>query len=190
MEEFAAQNAAWDTRLVEAAGAAAAMLDAMRERHAAELRDFQQRMLSKGGAPRHSKKYIDLRHVQSVLASQKRYAAAAAIKDKADELLAVETDAWQRDLERDMLRKEEIFKVRLQVEADALRGRIAASRGELIRARQLALERAVQRYHNVMKETEKAATRESAALEAAITKEELAKASANRSRSTTTRAKR
>ena len=174
MEEFASQNAAWDATLADAAGKAGALLEAMRDRHACELRDLQQRMLARGGTPRHTKKYLDLRHVQSVLAAQKRYAAAAAIKDKADDLMAVETEAWQRDVERDMMRKEELFKVRLQTEADALRSRIAARRGELVRARQLALERAVQRYDNVKKEEEKAAGRETAALEAALLAEALA----------------
>lgn len=173
--EFAAFNAAWDARTSAADAAAAALLAAARERHAGELRDLQQRMLASVGAPRHSRAYLDMRHAQHTLAQQKRYEAAAALKAKADDLLAVESERWAREREREMLRKEDVFKVRLAAEVDALRGRIAAKRGELNRERQRALEKLLQRYANVKAGVAKEHAGQAAALTAALEQEALAR---------------
>jgi hypothetical protein len=42
------------------------------ERHAAELREFQQKLIARGTLPRHSKEYHNLRKIQETLAKQKK----------------------------------------------------------------------------------------------------------------------
>ena len=155
--------------------AAIGLLAAARERHAGELRDLQQRMLASVGAPRHSRAYIDLRHAQHTLAQQKRSEAAAALKAQADELLASETEAWTQEKEREMLRKEDIFKTRLAAEAEALRARITTKRGELNRARHRALEGLLQRYANVKATLAKEHAMQAGVLDAGLQRETLAR---------------
>lgn len=43
----------------------------VKERHAAELRDFQQRLLAKPTATRYSREYLNLRKIQETLAKAK-----------------------------------------------------------------------------------------------------------------------
>ena len=124
------------------------------ERHADELRDFQQRLVVKALAPRHSKEYYNVREIQEKLARQKNYAAAAKLKDKADELMAFEEEAWNNEKQLEMVHKENVYKGHLSMEAEGLRKRIAQGRAEQNRARQLALERMLQRYSNVKAESE------------------------------------
>ena len=173
--EFTAFGVHWDQRMSAADDAAIGLLAAARERHAGELRDLQQRMLASVGAPRHSRAYIDLRHAQHTLAQQKRYEAAAALKAKADELLASETEAWTQEKEREMLRKEDIFKTRLAAEAEALRARITTKRGELNRARHRALEGLLQRYANVKATLAKEHAMQAGVLDAGLQRETLAR---------------
>jgi hypothetical protein len=58
------------------------------DRHADELRDFQQKLIAHSVQPRHSREYYNLRDIQAKLASTKNYAGAAKMKEKADELMA------------------------------------------------------------------------------------------------------
>lgn len=44
-----------------------AVMDAMRVRHADELRDLQQKLIARALAPRHSAEYLALRSVQDKL---------------------------------------------------------------------------------------------------------------------------
>lgn len=87
MLEFQQFNLLWDKKMAEYEENAAKLILAMKERHAAELRDFQQRLIAKASIPRHSKEYLNLRKIQEVLARQKNYVEAAKIKEKADELV-------------------------------------------------------------------------------------------------------
>jgi hypothetical protein len=119
------------------------------ERHADELRDFQQKLVAKATQPRHSREYYNLREIQERLAHSKNYAGAAKIKEKADELMAFEEEKWNNEKQLEMLHKENVFKARLAMEAEALRKRVAQGRAEQNRARQKALEMVLQRYYNV-----------------------------------------
>jgi hypothetical protein len=154
MMEFQQFNALQDAKMAAFEMNAQALMDALRERHAAELRDFQARLLAKVGPPRHSREYYTLRDVQGKLASGKNYAGAARLKEKADELMAYEEEKWSNEKQSEMLAKERAFKMKLAAEAEALKKRIAQGRGEVNRARQNELERLLQRYNNVKTETE------------------------------------
>lgn len=87
MLEFQQFNVEWDRRMADYEENAARLILAMKERHVAELREFQQKLIARATIPRHSKEYLNLRRIQDVLAKQKNYAEAAKIKQKADELV-------------------------------------------------------------------------------------------------------
>lgn len=154
MMEFQQFNALQDAKMAAFEMNAQALMDALRARHADELRDFQQRLLARAGGVRHSREYMTLRDVQGKLASGKNYAGAAKIKEKADELMAYEEDKWQNERQVEMLNKEKVFKTKLTQEAEALKKRISSGRGEANRNRQVELERLLQRYNNVKAEME------------------------------------
>lgn len=88
MLEFQQFNVEWDRRMADYEENAARLILAMKERHVAELREFQQKLIARATIPRHSKEYLNLRRIQDVLAKQKNYAEAAKIKQKADELVS------------------------------------------------------------------------------------------------------
>ena len=154
MMEFQQFNLLQDAKGAAFEQNAQALMDALRARHADELRDFQQRLLSHGNAARHSKEYYTLRDVQEKLASGRNYAGAAKIKAKADELMAWEEEKHANERQVEMLGKEKLFKQKLAVEAEALKRRVAQGRAEANRARQTDLERILQRYNNVKSELE------------------------------------
>ena len=112
MLEFQQFNAMWDAKMQSYEINGEQLMGAMKERHSDELRDFQQKLVSKATQPRHSKEYFDLREIQKKLVHQKNYAAAAKCKAKADELLAYEEDKWNNERQLEMLHRENIFKVR------------------------------------------------------------------------------
>ena len=120
----------------------------LQERHSDELREFQQKLVAKSTATRHSREYYDLREMQDKLAHNKNYAAAGKIKGKADELMAFEEEKWGNERHMEMLHKENVFKSKLSLEAESLRKRVAQGRAEQNRARQVALEKMLLRYHS------------------------------------------
>lgn len=63
--------------------------------------------------------------------------------------MAFEEEKWNNEKQLEMLHKENVFKARLAMEAEALRKRVAQGRAEQNRARQKALEMVLQRYYNV-----------------------------------------
>jgi hypothetical protein len=144
MLEFQQFNAMWDAKMQAYETNGAQLMQAMKERHADELRDFQQKLVAKATTTRHSREYYSLREVQERLAGNKNYAAAGKIKEKADELMAFEEEKWGNERHKEMLHKENVFKARLAMEADGLRKRVAQGRAEQNRARQLALEKMLQ----------------------------------------------
>ena len=144
MLEFQQFNAMWDAKMQAYETNGAQLMQAMKERHADELRDFQQKLVAKATTTRHSREYYNQREVQERLAHAKNYAAAAKIKEKADVLMAFEEEKWGNERHQEMLHKENVFKARLAMEADGLRKRVAQGRAEQNRARQLALEKMLQ----------------------------------------------
>ena len=187
LEEFGAFNACWDGRTVAFDEGAGASLTGARARHACALRDFQQRLLAKGAAPRHSKAYRDLRHVQETLARANLFEAAGAAKAKADALLAVEEEAWYATRHTENLRKEQLFRDRLELEVGTLKRRAGNARAELARGRAMALERLMQRYANVQAQLEREHRGQAVALDKALALEELARRAEASNRATAAR---
>lgn len=178
MLEFQQFNMIWDKKMAEYESHAEELVEAMKERHAAELRDFQRKLLGKQIRPKFSKDLLNLRKIQETLAKQKDYAEAHKIKLKADALEAWELEKWHSDRQQvgvpggagcvlfshccyvvvivvqDLLSKESKFKFGKQQELLALQKRIQTGREEQKKQRHLDLERLLQRYQNVKAELE------------------------------------
>lgn len=154
MLEFQQFNMIWDKKMSEYEQHAEELVEAMKERHAAELRDFQRKLMSKEIKPKFSKELLNLRRIQDTLAKQKDYAEAHKMKLKADALEAWELEKWHNQRQQDLLQKETKFKAVKQQELIALQKRIQSGREEQKKQRHQDLERLLQRYQNVKAELE------------------------------------
>ena len=163
MLEFQQFNMIWDQKMGEYEGHAEELVEAMKERHASELRDYQRRLMTKQIRPKFSKDLLNLRKIQETLAKQKEYvfllffllylilyfsfylffsyAEAHKIKLKADALEAWELEKWHSQRQQDLLAKEGKFKHIKQQELVALQKRIQTGREEQKKQRHQDLER-------------------------------------------------
>mmetsp|Transcript_26740 Transcript_26740/g.36826 ORF Transcript_26740/g.36826 Transcript_26740/m.36826 type:complete len:147 (-) Transcript_26740:445-885(-) len=71
MLEFQQFNIIWDKKMNEFEMHAEELVEAMKERHAAELRDYQRKLMGKQIRPKFSKDLLNLRKNQETLAKQK-----------------------------------------------------------------------------------------------------------------------
>lgn len=154
MLEFQQFNIIWDKKMAEYEQHAADLVEAMKERHAAELRDFQGALLQRQARPKFSRELLNLRRIQEHLARQKDYTEAHKIKLKCDALEAWELEKWQNSKQQEMYQREAKFKHSKQNELVALQKRIQTGREEQKKQRQMDLERLLQRYQNVKSELE------------------------------------
>ena len=154
MLEFQQFNEIWDKKMRDYEAHAAELVEAMKERHAAELRDFQSTLLKKQTRPKFSRELLDLRRIQEHLARQKDYSEAHKIKLKCDALEAWELEKWHNNKQHNMFQREAKFKHHKKHELIALQKRVSTGRLEQKKQRQLDLERLLQRYHNVKNELE------------------------------------
>jgi hypothetical protein len=154
MLEFQQFNLIWDRNMQEYEKHAEELGEAMKERHASELRDYQRRLMGRQIRPKYSKDLLNLRKIQETLAKQKDYAEAHKIKLKADALEAWELEKWHSKRQQDLLQKEAKFKHVKQQELIALQKRVQTGREEQKKQRHQDLERLLQRYQNVKAELE------------------------------------
>mmetsp|Transcript_2115 Transcript_2115/g.2876 ORF Transcript_2115/g.2876 Transcript_2115/m.2876 type:complete len:216 (-) Transcript_2115:127-774(-) len=154
MLEFQQFNLIWDKKMNEYETHAEELVEAMKERHASELRDYQRKLMGKQIRPKFSKDLLNLRKIQETLAKQKDYAEAHKIKLKSDALEAWELEKWHGERQQDLLQKEGKFKFVKQQELVALQKRIQSGREEQKKQRHQDLERLLQRYQNVKAELE------------------------------------
>jgi hypothetical protein len=73
MLEFQQFNLIWDRKMTEYETHAEELVEAMKERHASELRDYQRKLMGKQIRPKFSKDLLNLRKIQETLAKQKEY---------------------------------------------------------------------------------------------------------------------
>lgn len=71
MLEFQQFNLIWDKKMAEYERHAEDLVEAMKERHAAELRDYQRKLMGKQIRPKFSRDLLNLRKIQETLAKQK-----------------------------------------------------------------------------------------------------------------------
>lgn len=154
MLEFQQFNLIWDKKMAEYEEHAEELVEAMKERHGAELRDYQRRLMTKQIRPKFSKDLLNLRKIQDTLAKQKDYAEAHKIKLKSDALEAWELEKWHSTRQQELLQREAKFKHIKQQELVALQKRIQTGREEQKKSRHHDLERLLQRYQNVKMELE------------------------------------
>lgn len=154
MLEFQQFNMIWDKKMAEYETHAGELVEAMKERHGSELREFQGSQLQRQPRPKFSRELLNLRRIQEHLARQKDYTEAHKIKLKCDALEAWELEKFQNNKQQDMFAREAKFKTQKQNELAALQQRIATGRDEQKKQRQLDLERLLQRYQNVKAELE------------------------------------
>ena len=154
MLEFQQFNVIWDKKMADFEERAAELVEAMREKHVAELRDFQGNLLKKQTRPKFSRELLDLRKIQEHLARSKDYAEAHKIKLKSDALEAWELERWRDQKQTHLFQREAKFKHQKHQELTALKKRCTTGREEQRKQRQLDLERLLQRYHNVKNELE------------------------------------
>jgi hypothetical protein len=152
MLEFQQFNQIWDKKMAEYELHAEELIEAMKDRHSSELREFQRKLMAKQIRPKFSKDLLNLRKIQDTLAKQKDYAEAHKMKLKGDALEAWELEKWHSQRQQDLLGREAKFKVAKPSELLALQKRIQTGREEQKKQRHLDLERLLQRYQNVKAE--------------------------------------
>merc|ERR1711865_737675 len=106
------------------------LVEAMRDRHKNELKEFQETLLQKQQRPKFSRELLNLRRIQEHLAKQKDYTEAHKMKLKSDALEAWELEKWRNQKQQEMFQREAKFKHRQQQELLALQKRIQTGREE------------------------------------------------------------
>lgn len=154
MLEFQQFNMIWDKKMDEYAAKGEELVAGMKERHLAELAEFQGTLLQRQSRPKFSRELLNLRRIQEHLARQKDYTEAHKIKLKCDALEAFELEKWQNSKQQEMFQREAKYKHQKQQELLALQKRVRTGREEQKKQRQLDLERLLQRYQNVKAELE------------------------------------
>jgi cobalamin biosynthesis Mg chelatase CobN len=71
MLEFQQFNMIWDNKMAEYERHAEELVSAMKDRHGAELRDYQRQLMGKQIKPKFSRDLLNLRKIQDTLAKQK-----------------------------------------------------------------------------------------------------------------------
>jgi len=155
MLEFQQFNAAWDRKTKEYEERASELLEAMRQRHILDVQEFKRKAAAEPQrSPKFSKELLDLRRIEMALAKQGEYVEAQKVKVHADSLEAAERERMQAEREQHVSVLEVKFIQKQEQEVNALRQRIQAGAEEQRKARQVDLERLLQRYHNVKAELE------------------------------------
>lgn len=155
MLEFQQFNALWDRKMAEYEAKAGDLEEAMKERHAAEYKEFAKKVVNEPGyKPKFSKDLLNMRKIEQTLAKQKEYAEAHKMKLKGDNVEAFELEKLRSQRQMRMSMMEEKFLAKQSQELQALRKRTQTGRDELKKQRQMELERLLQRYQNVKNELE------------------------------------
>jgi len=149
--QYAEFNASWDKYMEEYDQLAQTYIQQMTEKHAMQLREFQDKMqrdlVSK--PPKFSKELLDWRRREKILAKQKNYAEAQKIKRIADMMEAKERGRLGNKTNTNFLRKEKDLKARQKGELKALLKRIELRRKEHLSQRNADSKRLLQRNRNV-----------------------------------------
>jgi len=99
--------------------------------------------------PKYSKELLNLRHIESTLAQQKKYSEAQKLKAKADTMQKWELENLKKEWRKKVSSKQNAFVQRQQQELVAFRKRIEVGREHQKRIRQDRLNRILQRYQNI-----------------------------------------
>jgi len=149
--QFQEFNDAWDKYLEEYDCTAKEYIKQTTERHAKELREFQEKMHEKlvQKPAKYSKELLEVRRRQQMLAKGKKYAEAQQIKRIADEMENKERSKLDNDYDSSFEARENKFRAQQQAELNALLKRIDVRRKEHLAQRKLDSKRLLQRNKNV-----------------------------------------
>ncbi len=149
--QYAEFNASWDKYMEEYDQLAQTYIQQMTEKHAMQLRAFQDKMqkdiISK--PPKFSKELLDWRRREKILAKQKNYAEAQKIKRIADMMEQKERGRLGSKTNSNFARKEKELKQKQKGELKALLKRIELRRKEHLSQRNVDSKRLLQRNRNV-----------------------------------------
>lgn len=155
MIEFQEFNSMWDSKMKEYELRAGELLEAMRQRHVLDQKEFKRRAGDEPQRkPKFSKELLDLRCIEVTLAKQGAYVDAQKVKERADALEDAELERIQAERAQHAANAEVKFLQKQEQELSALRQRIQAGAEEQRKARKLDLERLLQRYNNTKAELE------------------------------------
>ena len=152
MLEYQQFNSQWDQKCKDYETQSQNQMNAMKERHLDELKEFQQKLLEKQQKPKFSPVLLNYRKIEEHLARSKNYNDAHKVKAKADRMEAKETEQWNKMKQKEMFQQESQFKAAKRQELSALQKRIKTGREEQSKRRQIALGKLMQRYRNVSNE--------------------------------------
>ena len=152
MLEYQQFNSQWDQKCKDYETQSQNQMNAMKERHLDELKEFQQKLLEKQQKPKFSPVLLNYRKIEEHLARYKNYNDAHKVKAKADRMEAKETEQWNKTKQREMFQQESQFKAAKRQELSALQKRIKTGREEQSKRRQIELQKLMQRYRNVQNE--------------------------------------
>ncbi|TYZ66667.1 hypothetical protein PybrP1_007485 [[Pythium] brassicae (nom. inval.)] len=149
--QFTDFNQAWDQYMDEYDRMAQAYVRQMTEKHATDLREFQDKLQQEvlERPPKFSKELIEWRRRQHRLAQQKAYSEAQKIKTIADEIEEDERARLGDEYRQLFARKESKLRQQQQAELQALLKRIDGRRKEHLKQRTLDSKRLLQRNRNV-----------------------------------------
>ena len=149
-------NSQWDRKMAEYEMRATELLEAMRLRHALDVKEARARVLDHGLGfrPKFSKERLELRRMETSAARLAQYAEAHQVKLRADALEAQALQRLDADRQQAASNAELNLLQRQESELGALRQRIQNGAEEQRKARQSDLERMLQRYQNVTSELE------------------------------------
>lgn len=152
MLEYQQFNSQWDKKYNDYEEQCINQMNAMKERHLQELKEFQQKLLEKQQKPKFSPVLLNYRKIEEHLARSKNYNDAHTVKAKADSLEAKELEQWNKKKQKEMFQQESQWKAAKRQELSALQKRIKMGKEEQRQSRDIALKKLMQRYRNVSNE--------------------------------------
>jgi hypothetical protein len=166
--QFLGFSSAWDKYMADYESTAYMSLERLKEQHAGEFCEFQERLRNQPKPCKHSRELLELRRKQEALAKLGQYEEAFKVKDSADHLEEWEM-ARSASLVGDSARRQEMrLRQQQQKALAALLKRIQRDRGEQIRHRQTDSQRLIQRNKNLKADLAKKQHLEFCRAEAAI----------------------
>ena len=149
--QFNEFNQAWDKYMEEYDSMAQMYIQQMTERHAVVLLEYQKQLRSElsNKPPKWSRKLLETRRRQHILARGKQYAEAMKLKTQSDKEEHKERLEMEQGQAVAFARREAKYRQQQQAELQALLKRIECRRREHIKQRNLDSKRLLQRNRNV-----------------------------------------
>lgn len=154
-EEFNEFNRAWNEKIDEFEEQQLKLETELLERQNAELQSFYEEINEMNPrVAKCSRKLLDARAVEHILATQREYVRAQKVKVKADRLEAQDTERFFQAKVGMFERREELLRQKHEQEKNVLITKIERRRNELERQRKKELDVLLRKYVNIKRELE------------------------------------